>query len=311
MQFFPFGNKLKVGLALGGGGVRGLSHLGILKILDKENFPIDLIAGSSMGAIIGAAYCLYKDVDFIEKKVNLIINSEEIKQLMKFSANTESRKKKLILKKFIAYIEGIYKWNLRGAKKWIIESDTLTNLIKTLIPPEKDFNDTKIPFVCAATDLFSGESVLLKKGNLLQSVLASSSIPGIFPPVKIDGRFLVDGGILSLVPVPEARNLGADFVIGVDVEGLGRREVLKNGVDILSQIDYIRAHWINKNNISQCDFLINPKVSHMNWADFSMSDYCIVKGEEAIKENLSNLKQNLNKNRLKIYIKKLFNFKKN
>lgn len=309
MKSFLFGNKLKVGLALGGGGVRGLSHLGILKVLDKENFPIDLIAGSSMGAIIGAAYCLYKDIDFIEGKLDLIINSEEIKQLMKFSANTESRKKKLILGNFIACIDKIYKWSLIGVKKWLIESDTLVNLIKTLIPQEKDFSDTKIPFACVATDLFSGESVLLKEGNILQSVLASSSIPAIFPPVKIDGRFLVDGGILSLVPVTEARNLGADFVIGADVEGLSRREVLKNGVDILFQIDHVRSHWINKNNISQCDFLISPEVSNMDWADFSMSDYCIVKGEEAMKKNLSDLKRNLNKKKPGIYIKKLFNFK--
>ncbi|MEW6087593.1 MAG: patatin-like phospholipase family protein [bacterium] len=304
-----FKSKLKVGLALGGGGVRGLSHLGVLKVLHKEKFPIDLIVGSSMGAIVGAAYCLYKDIDYIEEKLKIVINSNEIKDLMHFSAGSESKRKKIIIGKFISFVNKIYEWNLRGIKKWLIDSDTLVNLIKTLIPPEKDFNDTKIPFACVATDLFSGESILLKKGNILKSVLASSSIPGIFPPVKIDGKFLVDGGVLSLVPVIEARKFGSDFVVGVDVEGLNRREILKNGVDIIFQIDYIRAHWINKKNIAQCDFLINPQVSNMNWADFSMADYCIVKGEEAIKEKFSNLKERLNKNKLKIYIKKLLNIK--
>lgn len=297
--------QFKVALALGGGGVRGFAHIGVLKVLKENNFPIDLIVGSSMGTIVGGAFCLYQDVDFLKQKVREVIHSKEIKELESFLADSEPQEKKIIIGKFLNLIKEIYLWNIKRTKKWLVESQSLIDLIKRVIPQDARFSDTKIPFACVATDLLSGQNLILKEGRLLEAVLASCSIPGIFPPVKINNRLLVDGGIVSLVPSLCAKRLGADFIIGVNVEGLRLKDNFRSGMDILFQTDRIMAHHLNRANLSQCDFVISPEISSLSWADFSKADYCIQKGIEATQRHLPQLKQSIRKMKFKSYLRRL------
>lgn len=225
--------KFKVALALGGGGVRGFSHIGVLKVLEENRFPIDLVVGTSMGAIVGAIYCLYKDINLLEEKALEIVNSKEIKGLGGFLAESEPEEKKLLIKRFLDSIRDVYLWYKIRTKKWIVDSKIIRSFISRIIPENKIFSDLKIPFFCVATDILTGEEVIFKEGNLLDAVLASSSIPGIFEPMKIGKRLFVDGGITSLVPSPAAKRSGSDFIIGVNVGGLRLRDDFRSGIDIL------------------------------------------------------------------------------
>lgn len=295
-------NNFKIALALGGGGVRGFAHIGVINVLQKNKVKFDLIVGTSMGAIIGAAYCLSKDLSCLLKVIEEIPNLDKIKELKSLLAKSNADEKKLVISKFFDSLKSIYLWN---TKKYIMDSEEIKSLIAKVIPPQLTFQDLLIPFACIATDIFTAEEVILKEGNLLNAVLASSSLPAIFSPLKIGKRILVDGGILSLVPAPAARKLGANFVIGINVEGLRLKQDLKNGIEILFQVDQIRAYHLNKLNLNDCDFVFEPKVKEIGWADFSQAKYCIEKGEEEAEEKISELKIKLKRAKLK----HLFSFK--
>ncbi len=171
--------KFKTTLALGGGGVRGFAHVGVLKVLEKENFPIDAIVGTSIGAIIGAGFALYKNLGKLEKFVSSAIKMEEIKEIEDFFIQSSGSEDRTILNRFSEMIRSFT--ILRN--KWIFEAEKIRNVIKLLIPEDADFSDLKLPFACVAADIFSGKRIILKEGNLLNAVLALSSIPGV-PPLR-------------------------------------------------------------------------------------------------------------------------------
>ncbi len=176
----------KIGLALGSGGARGVCHIGVLKALTEAGIQPDYICGSSMGAVVGACFAKGMSVDDMlaaVKKLSAV-------KLMDLSAVPISR---------LALFQGNKMHKL-----------LLSNIGRIT------FDDLKIPFGCVATDLYSGRTVLLTKGDLTAAVRASSSIPAMFPPVKLDGANLVDGGVLCRVPTQEVKSMGADVVIAVD-----------------------------------------------------------------------------------------------
>ena len=269
--------KIKTTLALGGGGVRGFAHIGVLKVFEKESFPVDSIVGTSIGAIIGAGFALYKDVGKLEEFVSSAINREEIKEIEKFFTQSSSSEDRTVLNRFSETIKSI----ARLRKKWIFEADKMRNVIKLFIPEDVDFSDLKLPFACVTADIFSGERIILKEGNLLNAVLASSSIPGVFPPQKLGNRFLVDGGIISKLPVEEAKIFKSGFVLGVNVESFEHSKELKDGIDITLRVNHIMSHWLNTYNVGRADFVISPDLQGLGWALFSKGLFCIKQGEEA------------------------------
>lgn len=179
----------KVGLALGSGGWRGGVHIGVIKVLLKHNIPIDFIAGTSAGAIVGGLYAYKKDIEAVEK----------------------------VFKEFNGLNFAQTFLDL-GAKGGFVKGK---NFIKYLNRYLNDANieDTQIPFCAVASDILSGEKIEIKKGHLAKSVQASSIIPVLFEPTLHEGRYLVDGGLTSPVPVETVKNMGADIVIAVDTLG--------------------------------------------------------------------------------------------
>ncbi|MBU0898310.1 MAG: patatin-like phospholipase family protein [Nanoarchaeota archaeon] len=177
----------KIGIALGSGGVKGLAHIGVLKVLEKNNIPIDFISGTSIGSIVGAYYALNKEINSLEKIV-IHLSKYDLIKLIDFASPLKS----------------------------LIAGNKLMNFIGKIIE-NKSFSDTQIPLVIIATDMCTGEEIQIKKGKLTDAVRASISLPGIFPPAKINGKLLIDGGIVNPTPVDIVKKMGADIVIGVDL----------------------------------------------------------------------------------------------
>jgi len=177
----------KIGLVLGSGGARGIAHIGVLKVLEKNKIPIDYIAGVSAGAFVGAYYALNRKIEGFEK---ICLN--------------------LTKKKILSFIDPI------NPKKALIAGDKIKEEIGRILE-NKDFKDIKIPLTVVATDLENGQEVNIKKGNLADAVRASVGIPGIFYPARLNDKWLVDGGLINATPVDVVKEMGADLVIAVDL----------------------------------------------------------------------------------------------
>ena len=284
--------KLKVGLALGGGGARGLAHIGVLKVLERENIPIDLITGTSMGAIIGGVYALKKDIFAIEKIADKYSKISEFNIDFSFSEK-ERKDKPFFLKKMSDFLKKVYILNLELRRKYINDGEGAKKIIKDLVY-DRTFTDTKIPFAAVAADLVKGEKVVIRKGKLFDALLASASIPGMFPPVILDKKTLVDGGIVDVVPIKAAQSLGANFVIAVSVsQSIKKRFEFNNAVDILFRSDSITSSELRKLQLSFADVVITPKVGRFHWSDFSKPEQCIREGEIAAQNVISEIKQKL------------------
>jgi len=296
--------KLKVGLALGGGGARGLTHIGVLKVLEKENIPIDLITGTSMGAIIGGVYALKKDISAIEKIAEKYSLISEFNIDLSFGEK-ETKDKPFFLKRMSDFLKRGYILNLELRRQYINDGEGVKKIIKDLVD-DKAFTDTKIPFAAVAADLVSGEKVIIRKGKLFDALLASASIPGMFPPVILDKKILVDGGIVDVVPIEAARSLGANFVIAVSVsQTVKKRAEFSNAVEILFRSDSITSAELRKLQLSFADVVITPKVGRFHWSDFSKPEQCIREGEIAAQNAILELKKKLKKVK-HIWWKRLF-----
>lgn len=296
--------KLKVGLALGGGGARGLAHIGVLKVLEKENIPIDLITGTSMGAIIGAVYALKKNVSAIEKITEKYSKISEFNIDLSFSEK-ERKDKPFFLKRMSDFLKKGYILNLELRKKYINDGEGLRKVIKELVN-NKTFEDTQIPFAVVAADLVKGEKVIIRRGKLFDALLASASIPGMFPPVTLDKKILVDGGIVDVVPIEAAQSLGANFVIAVSVsQTIKKRAEFNNAIDIFFRSDSITSAELRKLQLSFADVVITPKVGRFHWSDFSKPEQCVREGEVAAQNAILELKKKMKSAKLSWW-KRLF-----
>jgi len=284
--------RLKVGLALGGGGARGLAHIGVLKVLERENIPIDVITGTSMGAIIGAVYALKKDIFAIGKIAEKYSQISEFNIDLSFGEK-ERKDRPFFLKKMSDFLKKGYILNLELRKKYLNEGEELRRIIEELVD-NNTFEDTQILFAVVAADLVKGEKVIIRKGKLFDALLASASIPGMFPPIILDKKILVDGGIVDVVPIEAAQSLGANFVIAVSVsQTIKKRVEFNNAVEILFRSDSITSNELRKLQLSFADVVITPKVGRFHWSDFSKPEQCVREGEIAAQNNISEIKEKL------------------
>jgi len=288
------GKICKIGIALGGGGARGLAHLGVLCVLEREGIAIDLLGGTSMGALVAGMYALSPRCDLIIERFRRYLNSKEFKKAYpEFLRPT-------ILKSLKGY-EGIFHRFATFIKKGIFYSQSLTGRAAiseenfsqniNLLLDDVDIEQTQIPLAVIALDLNSAEEVILQKGSLRKAVSASCAIPGILPPVRIDNRELVDGGWVDRVPVHVVREMGADLVIGVDVaEGLEDVEDLSTGLGLVLRTNEISRLTLTQWQLREADLVIAPEVSTIHWSDFGQVDECLRAGEQAAREKLGEIK---------------------
>jgi len=272
----PTRSGRKVGLALGSGAARGLAHIGVLEVLHNEGIPVDMIAGTSAGAVFGAIYTNNTDTDRIKH------------QALELNWKTMSLIDPVVPRSGF----------IRGRK--------ILELISRYIDPDTRFSDLKIPFACVATDIDTGDEVVIENGPLLEALRASISIPAIFTVVKRGDRYLVDGGLSTPVPVDVAKRMGADFIIAVNVmpdvtvrsrEAIQKRTAARkkapNVFHVMLQSIYISTYMQARSSMQDADIIIEPDLDHLGAGDFNKAEDFIARGEEAAQAVIPQIKKAL------------------
>jgi NTE family protein len=254
-----------IGLALSGGATHGAAHIGVLQVLEREGIRPDYVAGTSAGALIGAAYCAGVPLEDIER----LFLSVEWPNLIKMK-----------LRPRLSFFD----------------TQPMEAFLKTNIG-DITFSDLKIPFAAIACDLTTGDRVVLDQGPLGPAIRASSAVPAIFPPVEIDGRVLVDGGIVDNLPVEQVRKMGAQFIIASDVSKKGSTgKSPENPFEVLLTTIYIMQAHCAYYNIDLSDCYIRPEISMYSSWGFKDSVNVLQAGREAAEEIVPEIKRKL-KNR--------------
>ncbi|MFH1651745.1 MAG: patatin-like phospholipase family protein [Chloroflexota bacterium] len=269
--------RKKVGLVLGSGAARGLAHIGIVERLSQESIPIDVIAGTSMGAAIGAVYAARGQVSHI--------------------ATWFSRQSR---QKLASYAD------LALPRTGFIKGDKIKKRLVSFLGGDIDFRALRLPFACVATDLDSGEAVILDRGSVADAVRASISIPGIFTLVEHEGRYLVDGGLVNPVPVDIAQQLGAEFIIAVnvipDMRDFSAREEHQderhrhepNLVQVVMNAVHIGNYSLARASLENADIIIEPQLAAIGAGEFHHSAECIRLGSLAARAALPEIRKKLN-----------------
>jgi NTE family protein len=303
---------VKIGLALGGGVALGFYHIGLLKAFEKLEIKIDIVSGTSIGALIGGLYALTQDADEVEKKLFEILSKHQKElALLKTSfspANVEA--KTAFFEKWCDLAKEFYIWNLRIAKSSLVDLKPFLKIFRGLFG-DNSFKDCKVPFYVTAVNLLNAEVIAINSGPLYRGVLASSSYPGFFPPLRIENKILIDGGVLMPVPAKIIREK-CDFVIGVNLEGTGYKfPLIRNAMDVMNLADRIRYKRIIEESLSGIDFLISPNLENFSWGDFTIAKELVQKGESEILAIGKELKASIKANRYRrlASLRKFFNFR--
>ena len=285
----------KIGLVLGGGGARGLGQIGVLKALKKQSVPVHMVAGTSIGAVIGAMYAATLDPDWIENKFKEFIDSEAYKRIGLHRLIPTSQPNSSIFQTAATYMKNQIIINLANDRLGILKQERLSEIIEYLLPV-KTFEELKIPFSCLAVDLNSGEDVVFNSGNLIEAIVASSAIPGYIPPIGKNGMLLTDGAVSCPVPVKTVRKMGADFRISVDV-GLNHFEPLKNPnlLQVLGRAEQITSTRLGEVKSEKADITIRPDTMNVFWAEFDKIDQLVKLGAEATEKLFWEIRDNLKK----------------
>ncbi len=299
----------ELGLALGGGGARGLAHIGVLKILDRERISIQSITGCSMGSIIGGLYALLKNAKEVEDFVLDIVKDTKFQRfgIQKFQALQDNSSKNTTGRIFdylsskLMMLKAINNQSLFNEK----ETDVLFESI-----PDFQIESLPIKFSAITTDLLSGEEINLREGSLRTAIKASSAIPGIFPPVILKDFYLIDGSASESVPVNKVKELGADRVVAVDViKNLNSMKNFTNSIDIVYRAEEISTYYLSQERLEDADLIIRPAVKEISWASFNNIKQIIAEGEIATERMLPEIKKLISKHRFFLvanrYLKRL------
>ena len=261
--------RKKVGLALSSGGLKGFAHIGVIKILEQNHIPIDFIAGSSIGALVGGIYAANKDIKQLEE---IVLEAD--------------------FKKTFGFLDPI-------VKKGLLKGQKIKQFINQRLA-HKDFKDLKIPLAIVATNLKTGEIEVIKDGNLASAIRASISIPVIFQPVRRDEKLLIDGGLTMPIPVNVLKSMGADIVIAVNLYNypkyLKRHSKIKMA-KIGSETTKIMIYQLAKRDLEKAEVIIEPDINIYGLTNLIKYRKKIMRlGEEATQSKISLIKKLIAKN---------------
>ena len=266
----------KIGLALGSGAARGFAHVGVLEALEEEKIPVHYIAGTSMGALIGGLYA----------------SGLGIKKLREFAYQTDWKKAAILLAPSLS-------------KSGLVSGERIGKYLRSFLGNRK-IEELPIPFACVATDILSGEEIIIDKGDLVDGIRASISIPGILTPVILDGRILADGGIVNPIPVNVVSKMGADFVIAsnanslfskppTEIENVRTKNKIKvpSIFTILLQSTSIMQRKMIRDSLSKANLVINSEVPNIKLLEFYRAKEGVNAGRKTARKVLKDLENSI------------------
>ncbi|MBK8575321.1 MAG: patatin-like phospholipase family protein [Elusimicrobia bacterium] len=265
LRSLPVGQRPRVGLVLSGGGARGLAHIGVLKVFEREGVPVDLVVGTSVGAIVGALYASGVPSAEIEKMAS-VVGWDQLTDL------SSAKVVRLLV------------------SERLLSTQKMETYLKDRIG-EKTFADLKTEFACLATDVRTGEGIVLREGSVALAARASATMPGIFEPVPYRHRLLIDGGVVDNVPTSVARRLGADLLICLYVPADLSRHNPSNVLTMLTQALYIQGQVVSEDQVKRADFVIKPEVSEISALELWRSKECMEAGQRAAETAWPDLKR--------------------
>ncbi len=240
--------KIRIGLALGGGAAKGFAHIGVIKMLEANGLQPDVVSGTSAGSVVGALYASGMDV-FDMQQHAVALDEASIRDVSLFSGG-------------------------------LVKGQKLQDYVNEMVG-NRTIQNMKKPFAAVSTTLENGERIVFTRGNTGQAVRASCSIPGVFEPVKIGALHYVDGGVVSPVPVDAARQLGAEFVIAVDISTKASGKTPENLIGVVNQSITIMGQTLGAQEMIRADVVIRPHVNDIGPVDFEQRSNAILEGEKA------------------------------
>lgn len=264
--------EIKTALALGGGGIRGVAHLGVLNHLEEQKHPpFDFMVGTSAGAVFGALYLLSRDAG---EAINRLVLALEKLDKKKSLIHITSKKSNFLanLKEKMYMAKSLFSLS-------VIDEFYLEEFLVTLIGEDATFSRLRKPLKVVATDLISGKDVVFSKGNLIPALMASSAIPGAFPPQKYKNYCLIDGGSTQKLPTRIALQLGASRIMAIDVgSSFQRKTEFSTSPQVISRSEAIASSILNRENRLAADLLLTPEFSDMKWYDFHRHEEALKAG---------------------------------
>ena len=252
----------RIGLALGGGAARGFAHVGVIQVLEQHGIRPDLVVGTSAGSLVAALYASGKTAAELEQTA---LQMEEA---------------------------AITDWMLPLFNRGVLKGEALARYVNRQVQ-SKPLQAMKLPLGIVVTDLATGKGVLFQRGDTGTAVRASSAVPGVFMPVSISGREYVDGGLVAPVPVQQAREMGAEVVIAVDISSAPEGESTSDALRVMLQTFTIMGQSINRYALAEADVVVRPALVGVGSADFSARQRSIVAGREAMQAALPRVRQQL------------------
>lgn len=256
----PVPAKVRVGIALGGGAAKGFAHIGVIKMLEASGLELEIVSGTSAGSVVGALYASGMDPFQMQQQAS-VLDESQIRDVSLFSGG-------------------------------VVKGEKLQDYVNELVG-RRPLERMRKPLAVVSTRLETGERMVFTRGNTGQAVRASSSIPGVFEPVAIGKWHYVDGGIVSPVPVDAARQLGADFVIAVDISNKASGKLPPHLLGIVNQSIGIMGQKLGEQELARADVVIRPKVNDIGPADFEQRNNAILEGERAALAAMPQIKAKL------------------
>lgn len=287
-----------IGVALGGGAARGLAHIGVLKVLEREGILPQVVAGTSAGALVGAAYAWSRSVQAVEERFVSYASGDKFRKSSfgMFARPGQKRRKNFFQQLTHLVKQGVI-LGVTATKPSFISAETFSEDLHELLP-DVAIEELPIRFAAIATDIVGGEEMVLAEGPLMAAVAASCALPGVLPPVSLRGTTLIDGGSVNKVPARTARQLGADFVVAVDIHAALEDEPgLARGIDIVSRSHAITSHALRRLLLAEADIVIRPEVGQIHWADFGRYAELIRLGEGAAQARVADIRRALRRAR--------------
>ncbi len=292
-------DHVRVGLALSGGGGRGLAQIGALRVLEREGVPVHLVAGTSIGSIIGGLYALHLSADEVERRVlgvlaSPLVEGLGLQHILKMSGGVAVQERAAVnheglLARAGKLVRRVVASHAALTRPAVLDGEAVHEVFTHLFG-DATFDRTQIPFAAVAVDVEECREVIVTTGSLARGVAASSAIAGFFPPVRVGAHTLIDGGYTSPVPIDAAHTLGANVVIAVDVSERGRNPGrLGNAVEMAMRASEISLVALEREQLRRADVVIPARGQPRHWSDYSEPQEAIRAGEAAAERMLDSI----------------------